>query len=182
MTTFNVHTIDTAPGAAKPLLEGANKQLGFVPNLLGVMAEAPAALEAYLSLSGLFDKTSFSATERQLILLSVSQTNGCDYCLAAHSAIAGMQKVPPEVIAAARSGGDIPDAKLDALSKLAKSVAEARGWPEQALVEAFFAAGYTSANYLELIVGVTMKTLSNYVNHQAGTPIDEAFKGAADAA
>ena len=50
MTNFNVHTIDTAPDQSRPLLEGAKQAFGFVPNLIGVLAESPAAAEGYLAL------------------------------------------------------------------------------------------------------------------------------------
>ena len=182
MSKYTIHTIETAPAASKPLLEGAQKQLGFIPNLFGALADAPAALEAYLALSGSVEKTSFSAAETEVINLSVSATNGCDYCLAAHSTIANMKKVPAEITKAARAGAPLADPKLDVLAKLTRSVVETRGWPEQGLLDDFFTQGYTRANYLELLVGVTMKTLSNYVNHQVETPIDVAFGGEAKAA
>lgn len=177
MTTFLLHSTETAPEASKELLNGAQKSIGFVPNLMRVMAESPVTLEAYQTLMGLFEKTSFSATEKEVITLSISNVNGCHYCLAAHATVAAMKKVSADVIDLARNGGDFPDAKLDVLAKLTRSIIETRGWPEQALLDAFYAEGYTTANYLELLVGVTMKTLSNYVNHQANTPIDEAFGG-----
>lgn len=182
MSKFPIHTIETAPEGSKPLLEGAQKKLGFIPNLFGALAEAPVALEAYLALSGLVEKTSFSATETEVINLSVSAVNGCTYCLAAHSTLATMKKVPADVIEAASVAAPLGDPKLDVLAKLTRSVAETRGWPEQALLDDFYGHGYTPANYLELIVGVTMKTLSNYVNHQADTPIDAAFGGGAKVA
>ncbi len=59
---------------------------------------------------------------------------------------------------------------------LTRSVVETRGWPTEAAKEAFFAAGYGASEYLEVIVGVTVKTLSNYVNHAADTPLDTAFE------
>ena len=179
MTTFPVHSTETAPEASKELLNGAQKRIGFVPNLMRVMAEAPVTLEAYQTLMALFEKTSFSATEKEVITLSISSINKCHYCLAAHSTIAKMKKVPADIIEAASKGGELADAKLDALAKLTRSITETRGWPEEALLDAFYAGGYTTANYLELLVGVTMKTLSNYVNHQANTPIDDAFGGQA---
>ena len=73
MTTFDVHTKDTASPAAAELLAGAEKAFGFIPNLLGTFAESPVALEAYMSLGQIFDKSSFSATERQTILLTISR-------------------------------------------------------------------------------------------------------------
>ena len=75
MTTFKLHTVETA-GESKALLEGAQKAMGFVPNLFGVMAEAPAVLEGYQTLAGIFGKTSFSETERQIILMTNNRLNG----------------------------------------------------------------------------------------------------------
>ncbi len=178
MTTFPVHSGDTAPEGSKPILAAAQKKFGFVPNLFRVMAEAPAAGEAYMAVMDIFERSSLSHAEKQTILLSVSFVNECDYCMAAHSTVAGMNSVPVEVIEALRSGTRLPDPKLDALAVLTRSVVETRGWPTDAAKEAFFAAGYGTAEYLEVIVGVTVKTLSNYVNHAADTPLDPAFEAA----
>lgn len=181
MTTFNVHTIDTAPEAAKPLLEAANRQLGFVPNLLGVMAEAPAALEAYLALDGKYGQSGLSGKEREVVALAVSRVNTCHYCLAAHGTLAGMQKVPADEIARAKAGEQLSDPKLNALANLASSIAETRGRPAREAVEDFHAQGYGAANYLEVVLGVTLLTFSNYVNNRAETPVDEAFQAQAAA-
>jgi len=100
-----IHTIADAPDPAKPLLEAAKKKYNFVPNILAVMASEPPLLEAYMSLSSLFERSSLTPIERQLVLLTVSQANGCQYCMAAHSAMAMMAKVPEPYIAAVRNGG-----------------------------------------------------------------------------
>jgi alkylhydroperoxidase family enzyme len=76
--------METAPEASRPLLEGAKRKNGFIPNLLGVLAEAPAALEAYISVSDLLAKSSLTAAERETVLIAASIRNGCDYCVAAH--------------------------------------------------------------------------------------------------
>ncbi len=124
----------------------------------------------------IFESSSLSDGEKQTILLSASFANGCDYCIAAHTTVAGMKRVPAEIVEALRSGTTLPDSKLDALAVLTRSIVETRGWPTEAAKEAFFATGYGTAEYLEVIVGVTVKTLSNYVNHAADTPVDDAFK------
>lgn len=176
MTTFPVHSSETAPEGSKPILAEVQKSMGFVPNLIRVMAEAPAAAEAYLSLKDIFERSSLSATEQQTVLLSVSFVNGCDDCMAAHTTLANMKRVPAEVVEALRSGTPLADPGLDALATLTRSIVETRGWPDEAATEAFFAAGYGTSEYLEVVVGVTMKTLSNYVDHAAGTPLDAAFQ------
>lgn len=177
--TYPVHTVETAPAAAMEILAAAKKGLGFVPNLLAVMAEAPALVKAYTTLSRIFDETSFSSTERQVVLLTVSYVNDCQYCIAAHSVIAGMQKVPADVVQAIRDGKPIADRKLEALRRFTAAVVSTRGWPSDADTEAFLGAGYGKQQVLEVALGVGMKTLSNYTNHVAGTPLDQAFAPAA---
>ena len=86
-----------------------------------------------------------------------------------------MQKVPADVVQAIRTGQPIADGKLEALRRFTAAVAATRGRPPEADTAAFLAAGYAPAHILEVILGVGMKTLSNYTNHLAGTPLDEAF-------
>lgn len=173
--SFKIHSIESAPEGSKAILEGYKKKLGFVPNLMGIMASSPAAIEGYVALNQLFDKTSFTPAERQVVLLEASFVNGCGYCMAAHTAIAKMQGVPDAVVAAVRGGQPISDAKLQALRAFTRSVVETRGYPAEAAKDAFRKAGYGQAQVLEVLLGVAMKTLSNYVNHAAETPLDAAF-------
>jgi len=179
MSHFKVHSPTTAPGRSAELLQQAESAFGFVPNLLGTFAEAPATLEAYMTLGKLFDQTSFSATERQVVLLAVSAWNECHYCVAAHSTIAGMQKVPRDVVDAIRDNRPIPDPRLEALRRFTTAVVERRGWAGDEAVAEFTAAGYTQQQVLEVILGVAMKTVSNYTNHITETPLDAAFAGEA---
>lgn len=176
MSNFTIHTTETAPEAAKPFLEGAAKAYGFVPNLLGALAEAPAALEGYMTLSGIFDKSSFSNTEKQVAILAVSRENECDYCMAAHSTIATMQGIDAGVIEALRDGEPIADARLEALRRFTEIVSAQRGWVDDADIQAFLDAGFNRQNILEVVLVVSLKTLSNYTNHVARPPVDEAFQ------
>lgn len=176
MLQFPVHTVDSAPGPSKDILAQAGKAFGFVPNLLGVLASAPAAAQAYFTLSGIFNTTSLSDIERQIVLLTVSRENGCDYCLAAHTAGATMARIPPTVLNAFKAGQRLPDAKLDALYRMVQVLVTKRGRPDAADLDGFVAAGYSSAQLLEIIVAIALKTISNYTNHVADTPLDEPFK------
>jgi uncharacterized peroxidase-related enzyme len=179
MPDFTVHTIDTAPQQSVPLLQGAQKAFGFVPNLIAVLAESPAVVEAYLTLTQIFDKSSLTATERQVAILAISRYNECDYCMAAHSAIASMQKVPADVIQAIRNDQPIADDTLEALRTFAATVVEKRGWLSENDVAAFRSAGYSQAQVLEVVLAASLKTLSNYANHLAETPLDDAFSSRA---
>ena len=172
---FPTHTVETAPEAARPLLAEAEKAAGFVPNLYGVMAEAPALLEGYRALSQIFEKTSLSPIERQIVLLAISAENGCAYCVAAHSMIAAKAGVAGEAIEAIRDGHAIAEPRLEALRRFVETLVRTRGWPADADVEAFLGGGFSRAQILEVILAVGYKTLSNYTNHLAHTPLDQAF-------
>ena len=178
-TGFTVHSVETAPAAARPRLEAGQKMLGFVPNLYGVFAEAPNVLEAYQTLSQVYDKGTFSKTEQQVVTITANIENGCTYCVAAHSTLAEKQGVPADVITALRDEQPLADAKLEALRRFARAVVVKRGWVDDAEVQTFLDAGYTRGQILEVILGVAFKTLSNYANHIADTPRDAAFEATA---
>lgn len=172
-----IHSIDSAPEAARDTLRGVAKAYGFVPNLLAGLANAPAALRAYLGLAEQFSQSSLSAAEQQVVALSVSTFNQCGYCVAAHSVLAA-RALPPAQIEALRHNASIGDARLDALAAFTRAVVELRGWVGTAELAAFEQAGFTRAQALEVLLGVTQKTLSNYANHLIDTPIDGAFEAA----
>jgi len=174
MSRFPIHTARTAP-EAKDLIETAQNAFGFLPNLLGTMAEAPALLEGYMTLATIFDQTDLSPTERQIVLMVNNRLNGCTYCMAAHTGISKSQGVSDDVIEALRQGTQIADPKLEALRVFAVRVNETRGWPEQGDIDALLAAGYTKRTVLEVILGTAVKVMSNYTNHIARTPLDNAF-------
>lgn len=176
MSRFPLHTSDSAPAGAHDLLTGTRQKLGFIPNLYGHLAEAPAALEAYFDLSALFDKTSFTPVERQVVLLATSVANGCEFCVAAHSMIAlKMAGAAAEVVDALRDAATIPDKRLDELAAFTRTVVSQRGWVPEVEVDRFLAAGFTKRQAIEVVLGVAMKTLSNYTNHLTGTSTNSEF-------
>jgi uncharacterized peroxidase-related enzyme len=180
MTKFTAYTIETAPAASRPLLEGIARSFGFVPNLFGVFAESPAALQGGLAIYEAFSKSSLSVAEQQLVMVAVSEANDCEYCVAAHSTIAKrMAKVDPALVDATRGRQPLRDAKLDALVTFTRTIVEQRGFVADADVAAFLEAGYTKAQVVEVLLGVGMKTFNNYVDHIAHTPLNDQFKAEA---
>ena len=177
MTTLTPLSVDAAPEGSKAIMQMATQKYSFLPNLLGNMAHAPALLEGYATLSGIFGKTSFSPTEQQIVLMSNNVLNGCKYCMAAHTTIAQGQGVPDDVIAALRDNTPIEDAKLEALRQFSQVINISRGNPRAVDTKAFLAAGYSEANILEVILGTALKVMSNYTNHVAKTPVDDNFAG-----
>ncbi|WP_456656437.1 carboxymuconolactone decarboxylase family protein [Bradyrhizobium sp. JR3.5] len=149
-----------------------------MPNLHRVLAQSPAALEAYSSLWGIAEKTSFTPQERNIVYLAIIYENECTYCMAGHTNLSRMAKVEPEAISAVREGRPIADAKLEALRQFAAKVTRQRGVVSQADVAAFKAAGYDNQSVLDVLVLAATKLISNYTNHLAETPNDSFMKGA----
>lgn len=173
---FTIYSDQNAPAESKKVLAEAKDTYGFIPNLLGVMAASPQTLQGYRVLIDLFMKSSLTAVEKNVVLLTVARENECGYCKAAHATIADMQKVDSGITDAVLRGGPVKDERLEALRKFTAEVTATRGWPEAKTIEAFTAAGFNQTSVLDVILGVVAKTLSNYVNHIAETPVDEAFK------
>ncbi len=177
MNPFEVHTLESAPNESKPTLEAVTRSFGALPNLFGVFAESPAVVQGYAALGSVLEKsTRFSPAELQVVLLTTSFENNCEYCMAAHSTVANMQKVPQDVIQSLRDGRPIADARLEALRVFTRTVVEQRGWMQNHQVEAFLEVGFTKRHMLEVILGVAFKTISNFTNHLAETPVDAAFQ------
>jgi len=177
MGNFTIYTKENAPQASQALLADREKKYGFLPNLFGAFAGSPAVLEAYISLSNLLEKTSLTPQEQQIVLLTVSIENSCEYCVAAHSMVGCMMaQVPADIIDALRTGTEIKDNKINTLVAFTRAMVQQRGNASQNDLKRFFDAGYTQAQALEVILGIAMKTLSNYTNHIVDTPLDEAFK------
>ena len=178
MTKFTTHTIDTAPEAAKPILEATKKAFGFVPNLSGNMANSPELLAGYSALWDLFGKTSLTPTDQQVVYMTSIYENECRYCMAGHTQLSKMQRIDGDIIAALRSGARLADGKLEALHVFTGLVVRNRGWIADADVDAFIAAGYTRQNVLEVVLGVATKVISNYTNHITHTDYDAFMSGA----
>jgi len=172
MAQFPLHTRATAPFEAKPILDQASQAMGYVPALLAQMAEAPALLEGYAALSAIFRKTGFTPAEQQLVLLTVSVEHDSHYCTPAHTVRARDAAIDEATLAAIRAGRPVADVRLEALRQFTVKMIRDRGFLADADLDAFVAAGFTRANALEIILAVGLKTLSNYVNHIAETPLD----------
>lgn len=175
MSVFTIHDVASAPEDSKPLLEGSLKQFGMIPNLHGVLAEAPGSLEAYQILHDLFAKSSFNAEELTVVWQSINVEHGCTYCVPAHTGIAHSMKVDNALIDALRNKGPMPTEKLQVLQDTTLSIVRNRGHIPEEEVTAFFDVGYSKRQLLEIILGLSQKIISNYTNHIAKTPVDAAF-------
>lgn len=176
MNDFPSHDLDTAPDASKPLLEKSQKAFGRLPGLHKVLAESPQAYEGYQLLHKLFTETNFNADELTVVWQAINVENECHYCVPAHTGIAKMMKVSDELTEALRSEKPLSSSKLEALRSFTVQMLRQRGNVSEAQIKSFFDAGYGHRAVLDVILGLAQKTMSNYVNHVAQTPVDEVFQ------
>lgn len=176
MNTLKPLTIETAPEGSQETLQAIQKGFGFIPNLMATFANSPAVLNGYMGLDAAWSKSSLTPKEQQLILLTTSVENNCRYCTAAHSTILkNMMKVDAEIVKAVRSKGQIQDLKLNALVQFTREVVSERGYASENAKANFIKAGYNEVSMMEVLVGIALKTISNYLDHLNPTPIEAAF-------
>jgi alkylhydroperoxidase family enzyme len=176
MATFQIHTIETAPEASKPLLETSFKNNGRIPGLHGTMADAPPLLAAYNFAHQQFMATTMSDEEKTVVWQTINVENDCHYCVPAHTGIAKMMKIDDAITQALRDETPLPTAKLEALRTFTLAMVRDRGFVAAADTQAFLDAGFTETNILEIILGAAQKLMSNYTNHFAKTPVDQVFQ------
>ncbi|SEF51631.1 uncharacterized peroxidase-related enzyme [Bryocella elongata] len=171
MSRLSVIDPATSTGKAHDLLSAVKAKLGIVPNLTRVMANSPAVLEGYLGFSGALAHGQLDARLREQLALAVSQENGCDYCLSAHSAIGKMVGLKPEEIIASREGKGT-DHKTTAALTFAHKVVATRGKVTAADVDAVRAAGFSDGEIAEILAHVALNVFTNYFNNATEPEID----------
>ena len=170
-------TLETADEVTKPILQGAKDQMGMIPNMFALMANNPAQLDAYTKTDATFRQNSgLSPKEQEVVLLSVAVENQCTYCVAAHSFIGKNQSgLNDDELNALRNKGKLNDDRLEALHQFTIKMVQKRGFADESDRQELFDAGYDEKTIVGVVTGIGLKTLSNYFNHQAETPVDEAF-------
>lgn len=170
MSTINVPRREDVSPSNQALFDKLKSGLGMVPNLYATLAHSEHALGNYLAFQN--GRSSLSGKAREVVNLVVSEVNGCEYCLAAHTAIGKSAGFTDERILEIRSGKASFDTRLDALARLTRNIAVNRGHADQAVVDAFFAAGWTKANLVDAIVVIGDKTVTNYLHGTTRVPVD----------
>lgn len=170
MANFNVPTRGEVSENNQIIFDNLQSGLGFVPNLYAFFAKNETALSDYLAFQN--RKSTLKAKEKEVINLVTSQINGCRYCQSAHSVLGKMNGFTADQIIELRQGTASFDSKLDALVKFTAAVVENRGRVTEEGKAAFFAAGYTEASLIDVVIVVGDKIISNYIHNLTSFPID----------
>ncbi len=177
MTDFPFHDVDSAPEESKPLLAASIKNYGRLPGMHRVMAESPKAFEAYQHLHQSFVSSSLNPEELTVVWQTINVENECHYCVPGHTLIAKIMKVDESITESLRNETPLADPKLEALRAFTLRLIRQRGFVSDEHVQEFLDAGFSHQTVLDVILGLAQKTMSNYINHIAKTPLDDATSG-----
>ncbi len=176
MTSFPVNTMDSAPEGSKPALRQLQSMFGMLPNLIGAMSTSPILIDSLVGLFGKVHGGSFTEAQVQTVLLTDAVTNACTWAVAFHTALALKEGIDSADVDAIREGRLPKDAKLAALSALARTLIEKRGLLDDQDVDEFMAAGFGKDHALEVIAAVAASTITNYTGSVTKTPLEAAFQ------
>ncbi|MBI3367431.1 MAG: carboxymuconolactone decarboxylase family protein [Burkholderiales bacterium] len=173
MPTFPIHTAADAPTAeSRAALRAIEAKRGHVPNLVGALAASDTALLAYLELSQRYGSGDLSLLERQVVALEVNRLNQAPYCMAGHSAACEASGIKPSTLVALRNGLPLDNDRLEALRRFTRALVEGGGVVDDSLWQEFGNAGFTRAQALEVLVGISVKMFSNFASRMMQVPVD----------
>jgi alkylhydroperoxidase family enzyme len=177
MSSFPIHTIESAPEKSRPALRSIEQAFGLVPNLAATMAESPPLVNAFLDVFTQIHGGSFTSGERQVLLLSNAVANACPWAVAFHSTLALKEAVAPTDVEAIRGGRLPKEPRLAALSSLTRALIEKRAHLDARDLASFTAAGFREAQVLEIIAVLAASVMANYTGNLANPPIEPPFQG-----
>jgi len=163
---------------AEQVQNAAEQAFGFVPNLIGeITKENPAVGELYLKANGLIEEGGvLSPPEQQAVILAISSYNDCHYCTKAHAAAGQQAGLDPDTIETINEGGLPDDDRLKSLVRATRRILSKRGWLSDVDENEFQDLGLGRPELYEIVALTGIKTISNYINHIAGTEVDEPFQ------
>ncbi|WP_085900861.1 carboxymuconolactone decarboxylase family protein [Kiloniella majae] len=172
-TPFSLLDEETAPAKSVPFLAQAKAAFGLIPNVEKVMSQAPSLLASYMTAWGEFNESSLSEVERQIVYQTVNFENNCQYCMPWHTILSEMAKMDVEDVEALRLGGALSNRKHEALRLFTQDLVRTNGSIAPHALKSFLESGYTERQALEVILGISVKTMSNFTNAIAQTPLDK---------
>jgi uncharacterized peroxidase-related enzyme len=138
------------------------QRIGMVPNLYCIMANSPNVFDGFIKLTACLDAGKLDKKLREMVYLCTSQINGCEYCLASHTATAVEHGLltKEETLDARRARS--ADPKIDALLKFAEEMVENRGRVDDETFKRVKDQGFTDEELMDAVGTIALATLSNY--------------------
>jgi AhpD family alkylhydroperoxidase len=173
---FTEHSVESAPPAARRYMTATRDQLGYLPAGMARMAASPQLVDGFMKLTAIFGNTALEPLAREVVVMTVATRNRCHICVAMHTAMLTGLGADPGLIAALREedrAEPLPDERLDAIRGFTLRVLDTAGDVGDQALRDFLAAGYTTQNALEVVLGIGAYTMSTLANRLTGAPVDD---------
>jgi AhpD family alkylhydroperoxidase len=161
---FRTHTVESAPAASRPLMEATIAQFGQLAEPVARLAESPEMLGGFLHASHLFESSTLDPLSQEVVVMTIATRNGCRFCITLHTGRLRRLKAEPELIAALRNSESLEDKKLEAIRQFTLRALATTGEVPDEEIEEFLAAGYTTRNALEVMLGIGTYTMATFAN------------------
>lgn len=176
MNRFESFATDDVPNESQSMLQSIESKYGFIPNLTKGLARSPELLKSYMELSENFERSSLSPEEQQIVLLTVSRLNECEYCTSVHSLTGEKAGLEWDTIERIRNRKKLDNERYEALRSFTERMVNDVGHVPHDVHTRFKDAGFDERSALDVMIGVTLKTLTNSTNHLIETPLDDQFQ------
>lgn len=177
MSGYPIHTLETAPAESREPMQKVQAALGMVPNLAGGMAESPGLFKAFFTVREIYQNGTLSPADIQALSLVNAIENRCDWCVAFHSTVGLKAGLSEQSLRGLRNGGSSGDARLDGLTGFSRTLIRKRGSVTPEDLQKFYAAGFTKAQALEVVLGIGFSTMANFAGHLIQPPLEAPFEG-----
>lgn len=171
MPAFKVPSRDEVAPDAQPIFDQFQQSMGKMPNLYATIGYSANALATYTQYVKGQVKNSFHARDREGVYLIVSQLNGCEYCLASHTASAIKAGWKEEDTLQVRAGTH-PEKKWQVIYGIVRSAIENKGAVGDSLLSDFSGLGFNEGALIDLFVLINVMSFTNYIYRLTQIPID----------
>ena len=171
MPDFKVPSRDQLAPDAQTIYDQFQQSIGKMPNLYATIGYSANALATYTQYVKGQVKNTFHARDREGIYLIVSELNGCEYCLASHTASAVKAGWKEEDTLLVRAGTH-PEQKWQVIYGIIRSAIENKGAVGDTLLDAFYGLGFSQGGLMDLLVLINVMSFTNYVFRLTQIPID----------
>ncbi len=173
MSAFPSHTVESAPPAARRTMAAIQDRWGYLPSAVGKLATSPHTLDGFMKLNGIFESCTLDPVAREVLVMTIATRNGCHVCVAIHTQRLTAMAADPSLIAALRDSAPLADPRLEAVRVFTLRVMDTTGDVGEPALRAFLAAGFTTQNALEVVLGIGTYTLSTLANRLIEAALDE---------
>jgi uncharacterized peroxidase-related enzyme len=152
-------------------LEAGSARVPRDCNFFHLLANSPAATEAFLACEKALAKGRLTPMQRELIALAVAEINGSKYGLSAHYAAAKEVGLSDEEIHLARQATS-HDPKLAAMLRFTRAVTLQRGDISDADFQPLRRVGFTDVEIPEIVANIAQNVFANYFNNVVRSVVD----------